>query len=126
MQFASSINFIRSDEVDGLDVDGSMSIDSFWGLIFVCEDVGGVVMASAKKLLEFSEFSEMKLYSDHHVIDVTIAYEASRASSRCPGALDNCLELRDPCTLTWVPMSRLPVSSGPGIPILWNLFVDAR
>src|SRR3979490_274974 len=36
--FASSINFIKSDEVDGLDVDGSTSIASLAGLIFACED----------------------------------------------------------------------------------------
>jgi hypothetical protein len=46
----------------------------------------GVVVASAKKPLEFSDFSEMKLYSDslvgkswdHHVSDTIIACEASR------------------------------------------------
>jgi hypothetical protein len=90
VQFASSIIFIKSiDEFDGLDVIRSTSIASFQELIFVCEDVGGVVMASAKKPLRFSDFSEMELYSDllvgkscdHHVIDVTMACEASRASS---------------------------------------------
>src|SRR3981189_3292007 len=41
-RFASSINFIKSDEVDGLDVDGSTSIASFRALIFfACEDDGG-------------------------------------------------------------------------------------
>ena len=40
-QFASSINFIKSDEVDGLDVDVSTSMASFRELIFfACEDVG--------------------------------------------------------------------------------------
>ena len=47
----------------------------------------GMVMASAKKPLEFSDFSEMKLYSDspagesrdHHVSGATIAGEAGRA-----------------------------------------------
>jgi hypothetical protein len=77
MRFASSINFIRSDEVDGLDVDGSTSIASLRELIFACKDVG--VMASVKKRLEFSYLSEMKLYSDHHVSSVTIAGEASCA-----------------------------------------------
>jgi hypothetical protein len=40
--FTSSINFIRSiDEVDGMDVNVSMSMASFWELIFASEDVGG-------------------------------------------------------------------------------------
>jgi hypothetical protein len=39
--FASSINFIKSiDEVDGMDIDVSMSIASFRELIFAREDVG--------------------------------------------------------------------------------------
>jgi hypothetical protein len=83
----------------------------------------GVVMASVPKHLEFSDFSKMKLYNDslagesrdHHVSGVTIAYEASRAVWTPPGALDNCLGLRDLCMLTWVPMSRLLRSNGPGI-----------
>jgi hypothetical protein len=33
-------------------------------------------MASVRKPLEFSDFSEMKLYSDHHVSDAIIAFEA--------------------------------------------------
>jgi hypothetical protein len=49
-----------------------------WGVVVV-------VMASAKKPLEFSDLSEMKLYSDspagesrdHHVSDTTIAGEAN-------------------------------------------------
>jgi hypothetical protein len=86
----SSIIFIKSiDEFDGLDVVGSTSIASFWELIFACKDVGGVVMASAKKPLRFLDFSKNELYSDspvgesrdHHLIDVTMACEASRASS---------------------------------------------
>jgi hypothetical protein len=100
MRFASSINFIRSDEVDGLDVDGSTSMASLLELIFTCKD-GVVVMASVKKRLEFSDLSEMKLYSDspagesrdHHVSSTIIAYEASRTVWTCPGALDSCLEL---------------------------------
>jgi hypothetical protein len=40
-----------------------MSIASLRELIFACEDVG-VVMASVQKRLEFSDLSEMKLYSD--------------------------------------------------------------
>jgi hypothetical protein len=40
-RFASSINFIRSDEVDGLDINGSTSIASLQELIFAREDVGG-------------------------------------------------------------------------------------
>jgi hypothetical protein len=40
-RFASSISLIRSDEVDGLDVDGSTSIASLREVIFACEDVGG-------------------------------------------------------------------------------------
>jgi hypothetical protein len=131
---ASSINFIRSiDEVDGMDVNVSTSIASLQELIFAGED-GGVVMASVRKPLEFSEFSEIKLYSDSpagescdsHVSDATIACEASCASLTHPGALGNCVELRDPCMLIWVPMSHPPVSSGPGIPIPWNLFIDAQ
>jgi hypothetical protein len=40
--FASSINLIRSiDEVDGMDVDVSTSMASFWEPIFACEDVVG-------------------------------------------------------------------------------------
>jgi hypothetical protein len=39
--FVLSINFIRSDEVDGLDVDPSTSIASLRKLIFACENVGG-------------------------------------------------------------------------------------
>ena len=74
----------------------------------------GVVMASVKKHLEFLDPSEMKLYSDSpagrshdcHVSGVTIACEASRVVWTRLGALDRCLELRAPCTLTWVPMSR--------------------
>jgi hypothetical protein len=118
MRFASSINFIRSDEVDGLDVDGSTSMASLREAIFACEDVGDVVMASVKKPLGFSDFSEMKLYSDspasesrdRHVSAATLAYEASRAVWTRLGALDSCLELRAPYTLTWAPMSRLLVS----------------
>jgi hypothetical protein len=129
----SSINFIRSDEVDGLDVDGSTSIASLHELIFACEDVGGLVMSSVKKPLEFSDFSEMKLYSDspagesrdRHVSGATIAYDASRAVWTRLGALDSCPELRAPYTLTWAPISRLLGSIGPEIPILWSLFVDA-
>jgi hypothetical protein len=61
-RFALSIIFIKSiDEFDGVDVDLSMSIASFQELIFACEDVGGVVMASAKKPSEFLEFPEIKL-----------------------------------------------------------------
>jgi hypothetical protein len=94
----------------------------------------GVVMASVKKRLEFSDLSEMKLYSDLpasgsrgcHVSGTTSACEASRAVWTRLGALDNCLELRAPYTLTWVPMSRLLGSIGPEIPIPWNLFVDER
>jgi hypothetical protein len=80
-RFASSINFIKSiDEVDGMDVDVSTSMASFWELIFANEDVG-VVMASAKEPLKFSEYSDIKLYSgspvgeshDNHVFDMTIA-----------------------------------------------------
>jgi hypothetical protein len=38
--FASSINFIKSvDEVEGMDIDVSTSIASFWELIFADEDV---------------------------------------------------------------------------------------
>jgi hypothetical protein len=101
-RFASLSIFIKSiDEFDGLDVVGSTSIASFLEFIFACEDVGGVVMASAKKPLRFSDFSKMELYSDlpvgeshdHHVIDATIACEASRVSLRRPGALSNYLEL---------------------------------
>jgi hypothetical protein len=133
-RFASSINFIRSDEVDGLDVDGSTSMASLRELIFfTCED-DGVVMASVKKRLEFSDLSEMKLCSDSpavgsrdcHVSGATIACEASRTVWTRLGALDNCLELRAPYTLTWVPMSRPLGSIGPEIPILWSLFVDAQ
>jgi hypothetical protein len=102
-------------------------------LIFACED-GVVVMASVKKHLEFSDLSEMKLYSDspasesrdHHVSGAIIAYEASRAVWTCPGALGSCLELRSPFTLTWVPMSCLLRSSRPEIPIPWNLFVNVQ
>jgi hypothetical protein len=74
----------------------------------------------------------MKIYSDlpvgescesHMSIAIT-ACEAGRASLTCPRAQGNDLELRDPCRLTWVPMSCLPVSIGPGIPNLWNLFID--
>jgi hypothetical protein len=92
----------------------------------------GVVMASVKKRLEFSDLSEMKLYSDSpvgeshdcHVSGATIACEASRAVWTRLGALDKCLELRAPYTLTWVPMSRLLGSIGPEIPIPWNLSID--
>ena len=93
-----------------------------------------MVIASVKKPLEFSDFSEMKLYSDSpagescecHVSGATIAYEASCAVWTRLGALDSCLELRAPYPLTWAPMSRLLGSIGPEIPILWSLFVDAR
>jgi hypothetical protein len=41
-RFVSSIIFIKSiDERDGLDVDGSTSMASFWELIFTGEDVDG-------------------------------------------------------------------------------------
>jgi hypothetical protein len=51
-RFASSINFIRSDDVDGLDVDGLTSMAALQDAIFACEDVWGVVMmASVKKPL---------------------------------------------------------------------------
>ena len=40
MRFASLISFIKSDEVDGVDVDWSTSMASLRGFIFACEDVG--------------------------------------------------------------------------------------
>jgi hypothetical protein len=39
-----------------MDVDASTLMDSFRELIFANKDVGGVVMGSSKKALEFSEF----------------------------------------------------------------------
>jgi hypothetical protein len=94
----------------------------------------GVVMASPKKPLEFSEYPKIKLYSDSpvsesrdsQVFSTYIACEASRASLTHPRALGNYLELRDPCRLTWVPISCPPVSIRPEIPIPWNLFINER
>jgi hypothetical protein len=50
------------DDVECVNVDGSMSIASFWELIFTNEDVTGD--GFCKEAFRFMGKSEMKIYSD--------------------------------------------------------------